>query len=532
VQVAGAAPYFTRCYVYEESVYDNFHAASAVGSLTAAQVNSEADTALVDYDGLINADLILRTVLAADYFDPAVDTVANVTTVANMRGTDGVDTAPMRGTNSAILAVSAPTNWSDLSITATTGRVDIAAVAGTAQTANNNSADINAILVQTTAGGAGTWTTGAGGSAPTVAAIADGVWDELRAGHTATGSFGEFVPADAQFWNGTAISTPLQTANDFTAAWAALPCASPVAGTLEFQLCTDLDAVLADTNELQTDDYPTRFVGIEGAGFLTGTHSLAAIRARGDVAWLTGAGGSSPTVEQIRIEMDTNSAIVADTNILQTEWADGGRLDLLLDGAASAGDPWLTALPGAYGAGTAGNIIGNLNNLSTVQMRSEMDAALLAYDSPTDAEFIARSVPSDTYFNASTDTVDVGAISGDAFAADNAERFFDGTGYNGENNTIGAVTTVSILNGYTLRTGTCDSGSTTTCVDAALTQGNDYWKGNAIVMTSGAAAGQTSCIYSFTAASDTVLFRPMTAAVSTDNYIIVENAVCEGVVAP
>jgi hypothetical protein len=77
-------------------------------------------------------------------------------------------------------------------------------------------------------------------------------------------------------------------------------------------------------------------------------------------------GGSAPTAAAIRAEIDANStqlaAIVADTNELQTDWADGGRLDLLLDGASSAGDPWTTTLPGAYGAGTAGKILGdNLN---------------------------------------------------------------------------------------------------------------------------------------------------------------------------
>jgi len=44
---------------------------------------------------------------------------------------------------------------------------------------------------------------------------------------------------------------------------------------------------------------------------------------------------SAPTVTQIRQEIDSNStqlaAIVADTNELQTDWANGGRLDLLLD---------------------------------------------------------------------------------------------------------------------------------------------------------------------------------------------------------
>lgn len=37
-----------------------------------------------------------------------------------------------------------------------------------------------------------------------------------------------------------------------------------------------------------------------------------------------------------------------------------GSTGAALSAAGSAGDPWLTALPGAYGAGTAGDIIGNL----------------------------------------------------------------------------------------------------------------------------------------------------------------------------
>jgi len=53
-----------------------------------------------------------------------------------------------------------------------------------------------------------------------------------------------------------------------------------------------------------------------------------------------------PTVTQIRQEMDTNStqfaAIVADTNELQTDWHNGGRLDLLLDsvGAGAGSVAW------------------------------------------------------------------------------------------------------------------------------------------------------------------------------------------------
>ena len=62
---------------------------------------------------------------------------------------------------------------------------------------------------------------GGGGSAPTAAAVADAVWDEATSGHTTSGTFGE-------------------------------------------QLKTDVDAILADTNELQSDDIPGSLSTISG----------------------------------------------------------------------------------------------------------------------------------------------------------------------------------------------------------------------------------------------------------------------------
>lgn len=51
-------------------------------STALASVNAECDTAMTDYDGPTNAEMIARTILAAAYFDPAADTVANVTLTA------------------------------------------------------------------------------------------------------------------------------------------------------------------------------------------------------------------------------------------------------------------------------------------------------------------------------------------------------------------------------------------------------------------------------------------------------------------
>lgn len=70
--------------------------------------------------------------------------------------------------------------------------------------------------------------------------------------------------------------------------------------------------------------------------------------------------------------------------------------------------------------------------------------------------------------------------------------------------------------------GTADSGSTTTMVDAARTEAdNDYWKGAIILFTSGNIAGQARIITDFVAATDTFTFAPpLTQAVATQTYVI------------
>lgn len=65
---------------------------------------------------------------------------------------------------------------------------------------------------------------------------------------------------------------------------------------------------------------------------------------------------------QKQIENAVWDAIATDHNTALT-------LGNKLNSAASAGDPWTTAIPGAYGAGTAGNILGNNLN-ATVTSRA------------------------------------------------------------------------------------------------------------------------------------------------------------------
>ena len=116
--------------------------------------------------------------------------------------------------------------------------------------------------------------------------------------------------------------------------------------------------------------------------YVNTTESLQALRDRGDAAWTTGGGGSAPTVAEIRAEMDSNStqlaAIVADTNELQTDWANGGRLDLIIDGILTD-----TAEIGSAGAGLSAV---PWNSSWDAEVQSECTDALNAYDPPTKAE--------------------------------------------------------------------------------------------------------------------------------------------------
>ena len=140
--------------------------------------------------------------------------------------------------------------------------------------------------------------------------------------------------------------------------------------------------------------------------------------------------------------------------------------------------------------------------------------------------------------------VNIQAISLDSAAADNLELMFDNTGYAASNSTIGTVTTatnVTTVNGLAanvitaaataadfstevraLASGTSDSGTTTTMVDAARTEAdNDWWAGQTLVMTSGTLLGQARQITGFVAATDTITVYPaFTAAVGTQTYEI------------
>ena len=72
-----------------------------------------------------------------------------------------------------------------------------------------------------------------------------------------------------------------------------------------------------------------------------------------------------------------------------------------------------------------------------------------------------------------------------------------------------------------LATGTCDSGTTTTCVDATLTQGDDYWNYTGIVFQSGSNDNIARCVDNFDDTNNRLEFVAVDAAVTTEQYKLV-----------
>jgi hypothetical protein len=193
--------------------------------------------------------------------------------------------------------------------------------------------------------------------------------------------------------------------------------------------------VLSDYSDFQgaagdpwATDIPAAYTGIQ-AGKVIGDALDAAITSR--MATYTQPTGFLAATFPTTVASTTN---ITDATVTLADGAHGGAsasitLSSYNDFQGSAGDPWLTSLPGAYGAGTAGEILGDWKNagrldtiLDTIATDTTTDIPALIADVPTVAEFNARTKPTADYFDWTTDTV-------------------------------ANVTTVGTLNGHTVQTG-------------------------------------------------------------------------------
>jgi len=176
---------------------------------------------------------------------------------------------------------------------------------------------------------------------------------------------GDLLDVNATQWLGTACATPTtagvpevdvthvsgtaQTAGDIVAAVITNAAGTDIAADI-IALKADTAAILADTG---TDGV------VVAAASKTG-YTLAATTGLGNqTANITGnLSGSVGSVTGL------TTAGIADAtwDELTADHAGVGSTGAALAAAGGSGDPWATALPGAYGAGTAGKLIGdNIN---------------------------------------------------------------------------------------------------------------------------------------------------------------------------
>jgi len=204
------------------------------------------------------------------------------------------------------------------------------------------------------------------------------------------------------------------------------------------------------------------------------------------------AAGGLPISDAGGLDLDsklanTNEITVARMGAL-TDWINGGRLDLILDDilldTGTTLDDLIDDLESRLG------IPSNLGSGATIA------ANLVDIEGQTDDIGAAGAGLTAIPWNATWDT-EVQSEVDDAIVARNLDKLV-------------------------IVSGTADSGSTTTMVDAARTEIDaDYWKGRLLLFTSGNISGQCAIITDFVVATDTFTFAPpLTQAVGTQNYVI------------
>lgn len=248
------------------------------------------------------------------------------------------------------------------------------------------------------------------------AALDPDVTTELQTGLATAAELAKVPKSDGtSTWNATALASLQQEATDALNAYDPPTRAeltsdvSPLAtaanlATVAGYLDTEIAAILADTNELQTDwanggrldlildarasqasvDAVDDFVDTEVAAILAAVDTeVAAIKAKTD---------NLPAAPAAVSDIPT-AAAVADAVWDETlsGHVGAGSTGEALGAAGAAGDPWTTSLPGAYGAGTAGQIIGDNLNVTVSSRASQTSVD----DLPTNAELATSQAAAD-----------------------------------------------------------------------------------------------------------------------------------------
>ncbi len=217
-------------------------------------------------------------------------------------------------------------------------------------------------------------------SLATTTTLTDAVWDELLSGHAISGSTGAALSTAGSGSSAETIAS---------AVWDSVETGHTDAGKAGAKLWTDIPAILADTGtdgvvlaanaitaaKIATDAITAAKIAdgaIDAATFAAGAITAAAIAADAigaselaadavaeiaDAVWdelSTGHTDAGKAGQQMWTDVD---AVLADTNELQVDWVNGGRLDLLLDGMPAAVAAYTLTEPANLASKTVGAML-------------------------------------------------------------------------------------------------------------------------------------------------------------------------------
>ncbi len=329
------------------------------------------------------------------------------------------------------------------------------------------------------------------------------------------------VDSNVYTWNGTSVTTPavagqpVVTLGDAQTAYAAAKAGDsmsltaaaidliwdePVSGhatAASFGKYLDSD-ISANTDHITADYGATEKAAIDllddASGGLADIHT--------DIG--TVAGYIDTEVASILAAVDTEvAAILADTNELQVDWVNGGRLDLLIDAIKAKTDSLTFTVSGKIDSnvytwnGTsvttpaiAGSPVVTLNATQAAYAPAKAGDAMTLSSGAITAAVIAT-----------------GAVDADALATDAVSEIADGVW---DEATSGHVTSGTFGQAYQpIRAATAQTGAAgSITLDASANANDDWYNHNMIIITGGTGAGQTRWITDYTGSSKVATIAP------------------------
>lgn len=364
----------------QQNVRDAMKLAPTAGAPAAGSVDEHLDDILADTNEL-QSDDVPGLIAALNDFDPTTDTVANVTLVAttttntDMRGTDNAATAAALTTHDGKLDT-VDTNVDAILVdTGTTLPATLTDIQGA--TFNTSTDSLEAIRNR----GDAAWTTGSGTG---LSSLASGTAQAGAAG-SITLAAGETSTND--LYNNTKILLTGGT------------------GSGQSRIITDYNG--------------TTKVATVAPNWVTNPDNTSTYEIQAADSYLDGytstRAGYLDELSSTNMPADLD-AVLADTNELQGDWVDGGRLDLILDSRSTQTsvntidtnvDAILvdTAEIGVAGAGLTD--LGGMSTGMKAEVNTEVDTALSDYDAPTNTEMTAAFTEiKGTTWSSLTDTLE------------------------------------------------------------------------------------------------------------------------------